>query len=76
MASVKKEKTGQFSYFLCVRLVFLERRLDFTKHYNLVGRLGGREENRLATITATLVSGIWSQLFRKTKRKRGSRQQD
>lgn len=55
----------RWAYFLlvCAGLVFLESRLNFTKHYNLVGRLGGREENHLATVTATGVSRIWDQPF-------------
>ena len=35
-----------------------------------MGRLGGREENHLANITATRVSGIWNQQLLIVRRKK------
>lgn len=73
MVRVKQKRWANFHLlFVCVCLVFLESRLDFTKRYNLVGRLGGREENHLATITATWVSRIWNEPFQ-IVRKRGKK---
>lgn len=40
--------------------MFLESRLNSTQDYNLVGRLGGREENHLATIAAAEEGRIWN----------------
>lgn len=40
--------------------MFLESRLNYTQDYNLVGRLGGREENHLATIAAAEDGRIWN----------------
>lgn len=64
------EKNGPVYIFLCVSLVFLESRLNSTQDYNLVGRLGGREENRLATIAAAREGRIWNP-HRKKKKKKG-----
>lgn len=49
-----------FFSFLHASLVFLESRLNSTQDYNLVGRLGGREENHLATIAAAEEGRIWN----------------
>lgn len=40
--------------------MFLESRLNSTQDYNLVGRLGGREENHLATIAAAREGRVWN----------------
>lgn len=65
----KKKKNGltcnlfffhPFFFLLRASLVFLESRLNSTQDYNLVGRLGGREENHLATIAAAEEGRIWN----------------
>lgn len=63
-----------FFSFLRASLVFLESRLNSTQDYNLVGRLGGREENHLATIAAAEEGRIWNSHREGKKEKKKGRE--
>lgn len=53
--------------------MFLESRLNSTQDCNLVGRLGGREENHLATIAAAVAGRIWNSHRKGGKRRKKKR---